>query len=228
MSNGPRAETEAGATAVRAAADALHPDAGPAYWFCKRLFDIVFSATALLVLSLPMLVIAIWVKLDDPSGPVFFKQSRTGLGGRRFNLLKYRTMVSNAEELKEQLRDQSEVPWPDFRMANDPRVTRIGRFLRKASLDELPQFINVLKGDMSLVGPRPTSFAAGTYDIWQTGRLDFRPGITGPWQVEGRSSMDFEERCRLEISFFRHPSIWREIRLLFATVRVVLNRTGVA
>jgi lipopolysaccharide/colanic/teichoic acid biosynthesis glycosyltransferase len=81
---------------------------------------------------------------------------------------------------------------------------------------------------MSLVGPRPTSFAAGTYDIWQTGRLDFRPGITGPWQVEGRSSMDFEERCRLEISFFRHPSFWREIRLLFATVRVIFGRTGVA
>jgi lipopolysaccharide/colanic/teichoic acid biosynthesis glycosyltransferase len=228
MPNGTRTQTEAGATAVRAAANALHPDAGPAYWFCKRLLDILFSATALLVLCLPMAVIAAWVKLDDRSGPIFFKQSRTGLGGRRFNLLKYRTMVSNAEELKEQLRDQSEVPWPDFRMADDPRVIRIGRFLRKTSLDELPQFINVLKGDMSLVGPRPTSFAAGTYDIWQTGRLDFRPGITGPWQVEGRSSMDFEERCRLEISFFRHPSFWREIRLLFATVRVVFGRTGVA
>ena len=223
-----RSQTEARTTAVRAAADALHPDAGPAYWFSKRLFDILFSAAALLVLGLPMLVIAIWVKLNDRSGPIFFKQSRTGLGGRRFNLLKYRTMVSNAEELKEQLRDQSEVPWPDFRMTNDPRVTRIGRFLRKTSLDELPQFINVLKGDMSLVGPRPTSFAAGTYDIWQTGRLDFRPGITGPWQVQGRDSMDFEERCRLEISFFRHPSFRQDLRLLFATVRVVFNRTGVA
>jgi lipopolysaccharide/colanic/teichoic acid biosynthesis glycosyltransferase len=223
-----RTQTEPGATAVRAAADALHPDAGPAYWFCKRLFDIAFSATALIVFGLPMLAIAIWVKLDDPEGPVFFRQSRTGLAGRRFNLLKYRTMVSNAEEMKEQLRDRSEVPWPDFRMTNDPRVTRIGRFLRKASLDELPQFINVLKGDMSLVGPRPTSFAADTYDIWQTGRLDFRPGITGPWQVEGRSSMDFEERCRLEISFFRHPSFWREIRLILSTVRVVFDRTGVA
>jgi lipopolysaccharide/colanic/teichoic acid biosynthesis glycosyltransferase len=137
-------------------------------------------------------------------------------------------MVSNAEELKEQLRDRSEVPWPDFRMANDPRVTRIGRFMRKTSLDELPQFINVLKGDMSLVGPRPTSFAAGTYDIWQTGRLDFRPGITGPWQVHGRDSMDFEERCRLEISFFRHPSFLQDLRLLFATVRVIFGRTGVA
>lgn len=228
MPNGPRSETEDGAAAGRAAADALHPAAGPGYWFCKRLFDIAFSAVALFLLALPMLAIALWVKLDDSDGPVFFRQPRTGLGGRRFSLLKYRTMVANAEELKEQLREQSEVPWPDFRMANDPRVTRSGRFLRKTSLDELPQFINVLKGDMSLVGPRPTSFAAGTYDIWQTGRLDFRPGVTGPWQVEGRTSMDFEERCRLEISFFRDPSFWREIRLIFATVREVFRRTGVA
>jgi lipopolysaccharide/colanic/teichoic acid biosynthesis glycosyltransferase len=228
MPNGPRTETEDGAAAGRAAADALHPQAGPGYWFCKRAFDIGFSAVALLLLGLPMLAIAIWVKLDDPAGPVFFRQPRTGLGGRRFSLLKYRTMVANAEELKEQLREQSEVPWPDFRMANDPRVTRSGRFLRKTSLDELPQFINVLKGDMSLVGPRPTSFDAGTYDTWQTGRLDFRPGVTGPWQVEGRNSMDFEERCRLEISFFRNPSFWREIRLILVTIREVFRRTGVA
>jgi len=215
-------------TAVRAASDALHPQASAAYWFSKRLLDILVSALALLVLGLPMLIIALLVKLDDPAGPVFFKQSRTGLGGRRFDLLKYRTMVANAEEMKEELRDLSEAPWPDFRLANDPRVTRIGRFLRKSSLDELPQFINVLMGDMSLVGPRPTSFAAGTYDIWQTGRLDFRPGITGPWQVQGRNSMDFEERCRLEISFFRTPSFWRDLRMLFATVGVVFRRTGVA
>jgi lipopolysaccharide/colanic/teichoic acid biosynthesis glycosyltransferase len=137
-------------------------------------------------------------------------------------------MVSNADELKEELRHLSEVPWPDFRLSDDPRVTRIGRFLRKTSLDELPQFINVLKGDMTLVGPRPTSFEASTYDIWQTGRLDFRPGLTGPWQVWGRDSMDFEERCRLEITFFRRPSLWRDLGLLLATVRVVFKRTGTA
>jgi len=224
----PGTQTKDASTAVRAAAEATHPKAGPFYWFAKRFFDIVASAMALLMLGIPMLVIAVLVKLDDRSGPVFFRQSRTGLGGRRFDLLKYRTMVANAEELKEQLRDQSEVAWPDFRLTDDPRVTRIGRFLRRTSLDELPQFINVLKGDMTLVGPRPTSFAAGTYDIWQTGRLDFRPGITGPWQVEGRNTMDFEERCRLEISFFRKPSLWRELRMIFATIRVVFRRTGVA
>lgn len=206
----------------------MHPQASPVYWFSKRLLDILAASLALLVLGIPMLVIALLVKLDDRSGPIFFRQPRTGLGGRRFDLLKYRTMVSNAEELKEQLRDRSEVPWPDFRLKDDPRVTGIGKFLRKSSLDELPQFINVLKGEMTLVGPRPTSFAAGTYDIWQTARLDFRPGITGPWQVQGRSSMDFEERCRLEISYFRQPSFWSDIRMLFATVRVVFRRTGVA
>jgi lipopolysaccharide/colanic/teichoic acid biosynthesis glycosyltransferase len=107
-------------------------------------------------------------------------------------------------------------------------VTRLGRFLRKTSLDELPQLLNVLKGEMSLVGPRPTSFAMTTYDTWQTGRLDFRPGITGPWQVHGRSTMDFTERCRLEITFFRKPSLTRELALLVATIGTVFRRTGVA
>jgi lipopolysaccharide/colanic/teichoic acid biosynthesis glycosyltransferase len=230
MSSGPigSPSKESASTPARAAAGAVHPQASPLYWFSKRLIDILASAVALLILGLPMLVIAILVKLDDRHGPVFFKQPRTGLGGTRFNLLKYRTMVANAEEMKEQLRDRSEVPWPDFRLKDDPRVTSIGRFLRKTSLDELPQFINVLKGDMTLVGPRPTSFEAGTYEIWQTARLDFRPGLTGPWQVWGRNSMNFEERCRLEISFFRRPSLWGDLRLLFATVRAVFRRTGVA
>jgi lipopolysaccharide/colanic/teichoic acid biosynthesis glycosyltransferase len=223
----PRASAAA-AAAASAAAGAVNPEAGAGYWFSKRLLDIVVASLALIVAGLPMLVIALLIKLDDSAGPVFFRQRRTGLAGRRFDLLKFRTMVSNAEELKEQLRHVSEVPWPDFRLSNDPRVTRIGRFLRKTSLDELPQFINVLKGDMSLVGPRPTSFDASTYDIWQTGRLDFRPGLTGPWQVWGRDSMDFEERCRLEITFFRKPSLWRDLGLILATVRAVFKRTGAA
>jgi lipopolysaccharide/colanic/teichoic acid biosynthesis glycosyltransferase len=175
-----------------------------------------------------MIVIAIVLKIEDRTAPVLLRQPRTGLGGRRFNVLKFRTMVKNAEELKEQLRHLSDVPWPDFRLANDPRVTRTGRFLRRTSLDELPQFLNVVAGDMSLVGPRPTSFDASTYDIWHTGRLEFRPGLTGPWQVWGRNTMDFEQRCRLEIGFFRRPSILKEIRLMFATAQSVVRRTGVA
>ncbi|HMS60903.1 MAG TPA: sugar transferase [Solirubrobacteraceae bacterium] len=198
------------------------------YRLSKRTLDVVVSGTALLLLSPLLLLITVATFVSDPRAPVLFRQERTGLGGRRFQVLKFRTMVRNADELKEQLRDQSVVPWPDFRLPDDPRVTRLGRFLRKTSLDELPQLVNVLRGDMSLVGPRPTSFRAETYELWQTGRLDFRPGITGPWQVMGRDSMDFEERARLEIGFFRKPSLLREIKLLFATVPAVFRRTGVA
>jgi lipopolysaccharide/colanic/teichoic acid biosynthesis glycosyltransferase len=199
-----------------------------AYWTAKRALDLVGSLIAVVLLALPMLVLAAAIKLTDVHAPVLFRQERTGRGGKRFHVLKFRTMVKNADELKERLRDQSLVPWPDFRLENDPRVTRLGRVLRKTSLDELPQFINVLVGQMSLVGPRPTSFDASTYDLWQTGRLEFRPGITGPWQVYGRDTMDFEERARLEISFFRHPSLLAELRVLLLTVVVVFRRTGVA
>ena len=198
------------------------------YWIVKRFLDVVLSASALLVFAIPMAVIATLVKLGDPSAPIFFRQPRCGANARRFNVLKFRTMVKNADDLKEQLREQSVVAWPDFRVHDDPRVTRLGRFLRKTSLDELPQLINVLKGDMSLVGPRPTSFDVSTYKLWHTGRLDYRPGITGPWQVLGRDSMDFDERCRLEIQFFRRPSLLAELRLLIATVSIVFRGTGTA
>lgn len=199
-----------------------------AYWATKRAIDIVVASIALALLAVPLLLIALIIWLDDTSAPILFRQRRTGLGGRPIRLLKFRTMVKNADELKERLRDQSLVPWPDFRMLNDPRVTRVGRILRKTSLDELPQFVNVLRGDMALVGPRPTSFSANTYDLWQTGRLDYRPGITGPWQVHGRDAMDFEERCRLEITFFRRHSILAEIGLMFATVPALFRRPGAA
>ena len=199
-----------------------------AYRAGKRTLDVVIAAIALVVMAPVMLTIALLIYREDRAAPVFFRQRRTGFGGRSFDLLKFRTMVRDADALKERLRAESIVAWPDFRLENDPRVTRVGRFLRKTSLDELPQFINVLVGQMTLVGPRPTSFAATTYSLWQTARLDFRPGITGPWQVWGRNSMEFEERCRLEISFFRKPSLLRELWLVVATVGSVVRRTGVA
>lgn len=198
------------------------------YWTAKRAIDIALSAAMLVILLPLMLAVALLVWLDDRSAPVLFRQPRCGLGGRTIEILKFRTMVKDADRLKEELRTESAVPWPDFRLQNDPRVTRLGRFLRKTSTDELPQLVNVLRGDMSLVGPRPTTFAAKTYDLWQTGRLDYRPGLTGPWQVWGRDSMDFEERCRLEIRFFRRHSILAEIRLIFATLPVVFRGTGSA
>jgi lipopolysaccharide/colanic/teichoic acid biosynthesis glycosyltransferase len=190
--------------------------------------DMVVSATALILLTPFLVAVALAVKIDCPQAPVLFHQSRAGRLGRRFQLTKFRTMVPNADELKESLRERSSVSWPDFRLDHDPRVTRLGHMLRKTSIDEFPQLWSVLRGDMSLVGPRPTSFASDTYRPWQTERLDFAPGLTGPWQVMGRNSMDFTERCRLEISFFRNTSVWRELGILIRTVPVLIRRTGVA
>lgn len=198
------------------------------YAVVKRGIDIMVSASALVVLAPVLVIVALAVKAECRDAPVLFRQTRCGRLGRRFQMLKFRTMTPNAQELKESLRELSAVAWPDFRVENDPRVTRLGRFLRQTSIDELPQLWSVLKGDMSLVGPRPTSFDSDTYRLWQTERLDFAPGLTGPWQVMGRDSMDFTERCRLEISFFRSASLWRELVILVRTVPVVIRRTGVA
>lgn len=204
------------------------PEQRFSYLFAKRAFDVVVASVALALLAPVIATIALLIWLDDRSAPVFFRQQRSGLHGRRFTLLKFRTMVRDAEALKEQLRAQSMVTWPDFRLVNDPRVTRIGRFLRKTSLDELPQLVNVVRGEMSLVGPRPTSFDVTTYEIWQTERVEFRPGLTGPWQVYGRNTMEFDERCRLEITFFRAPSLVKEVGLLVKTFGSMVRRTGVA
>jgi lipopolysaccharide/colanic/teichoic acid biosynthesis glycosyltransferase len=198
------------------------------YRIVKRSLDVVLALGGLILLAplLAAVVLATW--LEDPSAPVLFRQRRCGQGGQTFKLLKFRTMVKDADRLKEELRARSSVAWPDFRLANDPRVTRLGRVLRKTSIDELPQLINVVRGEMSLVGPRPTSFHHDTYQLWQTGRLDFRPGVTGPFQVYGRNSLEFDERCRLEISFFRRPSLRKELWMMIATVGSMVRRTGVA
>ena len=169
------------------------------------------------------MALAIWI--DDP-GPIFFVQMRTGKGGRRFPMYKFRTMVKDAEEKKKELAHLNELTWPDFKITNDPRITRVGRILRKTSLDELPQVFNVLKGDMSLVGPRPTSFDSSTYSLWHTERLEVLPGITGLWQVSGRSSLDFDERLRLDIEYIERRSLWLDIQILFRTVAAVFTQRG--
>jgi lipopolysaccharide/colanic/teichoic acid biosynthesis glycosyltransferase len=135
-------------------------------------------------------------------------------------------MVTNAEELKVTYAHLNELTWPDFKITDDPRVTSIGRFLRKTSLDELPQIINVIKGDMSLVGPRPTSFDASTYALWHTERLEVLPGITGLWQVNGRSNLDFDERLRLDVAYIENRSLWLDIQILFRTVTAVFSQNG--
>lgn len=197
----------------------------PVYEASKRLLDVVVCL-ALMPFVFPVIVVcivAIW--LEDP-GPVFFTQQRTGRFGRRFRMLKLRTMLKNAEELKASLLHLNELTWPDFKITNDPRVLRVGRFLRKTSLDELPQIFNVLKGDMSLVGPRPTSFSANTYSLWHTERLEVRPGITGLWQVSGRSDVDFNDRLRLDIEYIRKRSFWFDLKLLYLTAVAVIARKG--
>jgi lipopolysaccharide/colanic/teichoic acid biosynthesis glycosyltransferase len=135
-------------------------------------------------------------------------------------------MVPNAEELKKELAHLNELQWPDFKITNDPRVTRVGRFLRRTSLDELPQLLNVVRGEMSLVGPRPTSFDASTYKLWQTERLDAVPGLTGLWQIHGRASTEFSERLRLDIAYIEHRCLALDIELLLRTVAAVFQGRG--
>jgi len=191
----------------------------------KRAFDLVVCLL-LLPLVLPIMAIcAVVVWIDDP-GPVLFRQPRTGKGGRRFLMYKFRTMVTNAEEMKKQYAHLNELTWPDFKITHDPRITRVGRFLRKTSLDELPQIFNVLKGEMSLVGPRPTSFAVTTYKLWHTERLEVLPGITGLWQISGRSDIDFDDRLVLDREYIESQSLWLDIKILMRTVAVIFSRRG--
>jgi lipopolysaccharide/colanic/teichoic acid biosynthesis glycosyltransferase len=191
----------------------------------KRALDVVVCAL-LLVIAIPVIAVcALAIRLDT-SGPVVIAQLRTGRDGRRFRMLKLRTMLANAEELKPQFAHLSVVPPPDFKIPNDPRITRVGRFLRATSLDELPQLFNVLRGDMSLVGPRPTSFEPSRYELWHTQRLDVRPGITGLWQLEGRNVTTFDERLRLDVQYIRRRSLAFDVILLARTVVVVLRRSG--
>ncbi len=195
------------------------------YRISKRIMDITICVI-LLPFVIPVISVcglALW--LENP-GPILFCQERTGWRGRRFKMFKLRTMVVNAEELKMELRHLNELTWPDFKISNDPRITRVGRFLRKTSLDELPQIFNVLLGEMSLVGPRPTSFTAQTYKMWHTERLEVLPGITGLWQVSGRSDVDFDDRLRLDIEYIQRRSIWYDITLLFRTITAVLLPKG--
>ncbi|WP_201778608.1 sugar transferase [Levilinea saccharolytica] len=179
------------------------------------------------VFWLPLLgLIALLIKLESPGAPVVFQQERTGKNGERFKMYKFRTMVVNAEELKQQYLHLNELKWPDFKITNDPRVTRIGRLLRKTSLDELPQLFNVILGQMSLVGPRPTSFSAKTYSLWHTGRLDVLPGLTGLWQIYGRGSSEFDERLRMDLAYINHRCLWLDIEILFRSVLAILQQRG--
>ena len=198
---------------------------GRVYRALKRAIDIAIVLMAL-PFALPIIALcAIAVRLDS-QGPAFFTQLRTGRGGKQFRMYKLRTMVHNAAELKQKYAHLNELSWPDFKITNDPRVTRVGRFLRRTSLDELPQLLNVLQGDMSLVGPRPTSFSADTYRLWHTARLEVQPGLTGLWQVSGRNELDFDDRLRLDISYIRNRSLRLDLLILVRTFSAVFSGRG--
>ena len=196
------------------------------YFISKRALDIALCV-AVLPLALPILAMsALAVRLTSP-GPLLFIQKRTGRGGKPFSILKIRTMVVDAEHQKAALKEQGGIEGPDFKLIDDPRVTRVGAFLRKTSLDELPQLWNVLKGDMSLVGPRPTSFGMDNYESWQAERLEVQPGVTGLWQISQlRGDPDFSERVRLDISYVRQRSFSKDLLILLRTFPSVLLGRG--
>ena len=192
----------------------------------KRLFDIVASAAALWLL-LPLFVVVATVIRLTSRGPVFFKQTRVGLHGRQFHMLKFRSMVANADSLKAFLKNANEQSGPVFKMKRDPRVTAIGRFIRKYSIDELPQLINVLRGDMSLVGPRPpVPDEVAQYEGWQRRRLSVRPGLTCIWQVSGRNQISFEQWMLMDMQYIDNWSLVRDFNLIFRTVPVVISGRG--
>ncbi len=195
--------------------------------FLKRMIDIVISALGLIILSPLFLVIAALVKFTSP-GRVFYEWRVIGFNKRRFKSWKFRTMVENADELRKDLWDENEVIGPTFKMRNDPRVTRVGRVLRKFSLDELPQLYSVLKGDMSLVGPRPNFMdEVNRFESWHRRKMSLKPGLTCLWQVSGRNEIrDFDERVRLELKYIDNWSLWLDLQILFKTVGVVLMGTG--
>jgi lipopolysaccharide/colanic/teichoic acid biosynthesis glycosyltransferase len=194
------------------------------YW--KRLIDIAGALFGILLASPIMAVAALLVKFSSP-GPVIFTQKRSGLGGKPFQIYKFRTMINGAEAKRRELAAMSEQDGPAFKLTNDPRLTRFGKLLRKTSIDELPQLFNVLKGDMSLVGPRPLPCSESEGCLpWQKHRMNITPGLTCIWQVKGRSRVGFDDWVRMDMAYMRRRTFWRDIQIIFATIPAVLLRRG--
>ena len=193
------------------------------YEISKRAIDIIGAGSGLLLLSPVIVIVACAIKFTS-KGPIFFSQKRVGKNGELFDMYKFRSMVVNAEELKEKLAHQNEMSGPMFKMKDDPRVTKVGKFIRKTSLDELPQLWNVLKGDMSLVGPRPSLHKEVVqFEKWMYRRLSVKPGLTCYWQVSGRNNIDFEDWMKLDIKYVDERNIWIDIKLIFKTVLVLFG-----
>ncbi|WFA88435.1 sugar transferase [Paenibacillus amylolyticus] len=199
-------------------------NADKVYLFMKRMLDLLGSFIGLIILCPLFAVIGLLIKIEAPQGSVFFRQVRVGQNGKEFHMYKFRSMVANAEDLLEQLIDQNEVNGNMFKMKNDPRITRIGKFIRKTSLDELPQLWNVFRGEMSLVGPRPAlPREVKNYTSYDRQRLQMIPGCTGLWQVSGRNSVGFEEMVELDLTYARERSMVVDIKIIFRTFKVLVG-----
>ena len=192
----------------------------------KRVLDVIVASAGLMLAALPMLCIALIIRSTSP-GPILFRQARVGKGGRLFTSYKFRSMYMDAEDRLAEVRHLNQADGPIFKIRQDPRMTRVGRFLRRTSLDELPQLFNAFRGEMSIVGPRPALMTEViAYQPWQRERLTVRPGLTGLWQVSGRSDLPFEAMMRLDLEYIRRWSIWFDLRLLILTVPTVVSGRG--
>lgn len=193
------------------------------YDISKRFIDIVFSLCGLIILSPLLIIVAILIGLES-KGNVIFVQDRVGINGKIFKMYKFRSMVCNAEELKRELLIQNEMSGPMFKMKNDPRITKVGRVIRKTSIDELPQLFNVLKGDMSLVGPRPSlPNEVDEFEDWMMKRLSVKPGLTCFWQVSGRNNIEFEDWMKMDIKYIEERNIFVDLKLIFRTFFVLFG-----
>ncbi|MDM5435899.1 sugar transferase [Bacillus hominis] len=197
------------------------------YLFMKRLMDIVGALCGLILLSPIFLIIALLIKLEDPKGPIFFKQNRVGRNEKEFEMYKFRSMITDAEEKLKDLLQHNEVSGAMFKMKDDPRVTKIGKFIRKTSIDELPQLLNVLKGEMSLVGPRPPlPREVKEYTSYDKQRLLVTPGCTGLWQVTERNSVGFKEMVELDLEYMNKRGIIYDIKIILKTIQIMIKSNG--
>ena len=193
------------------------------YFIIKRIIDVIGALCGILIISPVMIVVGIWIKLDS-KGPVFFAQKRVGQDGKRFMMYKFRSMCTNAEGLLKKLEADNEMSGPMFKIKEDPRITRIGKFIRKTSIDELPQLINILKGEMSIVGPRPSlPKEVAQFTSFQKQRLVAKPGLTCYWQVRGRSDVSFEEWMEMDVEYLMERNTLVDIVLIFKTVGVLFG-----
>ena len=203
--------------------ESLSKDERIIYNFSKRILDLLLSLLGLVILSPFLLIVAVLIKIES-KGPIIFSQKRIGLNKKEFKMYKFRSMVVNAEELKEKLSKKNEMSGPMFKIKEDPRITRVGKFIRKTSIDELPQLINVVKGDMSLVGPRPSlPKEVAKFEPWMLDRLNVKPGLTCYWQVSGRNNIDFIEWMKLDLKYVEERSFFLDLKLIFKTFFVLFG-----